>query len=209
MTVVQKADKTASSPAGADRRKLIAIALVLLMVVSTPALLWWRGSRSTAAFADSEVLETNHLGAGTLDLEIGPETVTFHATNLAPGDVVTGQLELISVGTLPLTFVVSARSDGGILAQWLRFGLWQSNAICRPDQVGSLIATDVLLTPDSTILAGSPGAGSNGASSLAPGETSRFCLGARLPIDAPNDVQGQSAAVDVVVDAVHDLEAEQ
>ena len=33
------------------------------------------------------------------------------------------------------------------------------------------------------------------------------CLGARLPLEAGNEVQGQTLAVTLVIDAVHDLEA--
>ena len=193
-----------------DHRRLIAIALLLLIIALTPVWLWWRASQTTAAFADSEVLETNHLGAATLDLEVGDDTVTFAVENMAPGDIVSGQLELANAGTLPLTFVVSGTSDGDELANWLRFDVWRSDAICRPDTPGVLITSDVTLTPRASNLIGDlADATSSPASRLAVGESTIVCLGARLLLEAPNAVQGRRSEVDLVVYALHDLDAEQ
>ena len=96
--------------------KLATIALLLLIIVLAPVFLWYQSQRSSAAFADSEVLATNHLGAGVLDLAVGEKTLTFEANNLAPGDTVSGQLELVNAGTLPIVLEVAANSDGDLLA---------------------------------------------------------------------------------------------
>ena len=192
------------------RRRIAVIALLLLLAVTTPFWLWWRASRTTAAFADAEVLETNRLGAATLDLEIGPRTVLFDARNLAPGDTVTGHLELVNVGTLPLAFVVSATGDGDPLAEWLRFDVWTTDTICRPDQPGRLLASDLSLTSTSAILVGEYTAtGLGPESKLGVGESTVVCLGAELLLSAPNSVQGRNSEVDLIVDAFHDLEAQQ
>lgn len=193
-----------------DAAKLVAITLLVLLVLSIPLVLWWRGSLSSAAFADSEVLESNHLGAATLDLEIGNGTATFSAENMAPGDVVSGQLELVNTGSLPLVFAVRGRADGDPLAEWLRFSVWRSDATCRPDAPGPLLATDITLTPALTALVGdvtSPLA--SAGTQLSVGESTNICLGAVLLLDAPNAVQGRRTEIDLVVDAVHDFEAEQ
>jgi len=193
-----------------DHKKIIAIALVLLIIALTPLWLWWRASQTAAAFSDSEVLESNHLGAGTLDLEVGEDTATFAVENMAPGDVLSGQLELMNAGTLPLTFVVSGTSDGDELASWLRFDVWRSDAICRPDSPGVLIASDVTLTPRASILIGDVAdVTSSPAARLAVDESTIVCLGAHLLLEAPNAVQGRRSEVDLVVSAVHDLEAAQ
>ena len=193
-----------------DHRRLIAVALLLLIAVSTPLWLWWRASRSTAAFADAEVLESNRLGAATLDLAIGESTVTFEAANLAPGDTVSAQLELENAGTLPLRFVVSGQSDGDLLAQWLRFDLWRTPDLCRPDEPGVLLVDDVALTSTTTLLLGDDALPADTSqSTLAVGESGVVCLGARLLLEAPNEVQGRRTEVDLIVDTVHDIEAEQ
>ena len=193
-----------------DHRRFLVIAVVVLLIVSMPALLWWRASRSTAAFADAEVLETNRLGAATLDLEIGTDTIVFTAENLAPGDAVSGQLELVNAGTLPMVFTVLGTSDGDPLADWLRFDIWRTDSICRPDEPGDLVVADIALTPRAAILVGEVGDIEAGdEAKLAVGQSTLVCVGARLLLDAPNEVQGRRTDVDLIVNAVHDLEAEQ
>jgi hypothetical protein len=188
--------------------RLIVIALVLLIIVLAPVLLWYQSARSSAAFADSEVLATNHLGAGILDLEIGEQTVTFEANNLAPGDTVSGQLELVNAGTLPILLEVAANSDGDPLAQWLSFDLWKSATVCSPDDTDPLFSSDVVLTTSRAVLLSSSAETSSDDNRLAVGENAIFCLGSQLLLDAPNEVQGRRTEIDLVVVAVHDIEAD-
>jgi hypothetical protein len=193
-----------------DARKMVAIALLLLLVMSIPLFLWWRGSLSSAAFADSEVLESNHLGAATLDLEIGNGTATFRAENMAPGDVVSGQLELVNAGSLPLLFAVTAAGDGDRLAEWLRLSVWRSDATCSADAPGPLLAADIVLTPSLTVLVGNVASPlASAGTQLSVGDSTNVCLGALLLLDAPNAVQGRQTEIDLVVVAVHDFEVEQ
>ncbi len=192
------------------RPNLIALAVLFVLVISIPVLLWWQAARSSAAFSDSEVLESNHLGAATLDLEIGEDTATFRAENMAPGDVVSGQLELVNAGSLPLRFAVTGTADGDPLAEWLRFTVWRSDATCRPDAAESPLATDITLTPSPTALVGDvTGQTSLAGTQLSVGDSINICLGAALLLDAPNAVQGRRTQIDLLVDAVHDLEVEQ
>ncbi|MGI9607702.1 MAG: TasA family protein [Acidimicrobiales bacterium] len=201
----ERADETSEHR---NHRRLAIAFLLVLLALATPLLLWWQAGRTSASFADTEVLQTNHLGAATLDLEIGSSTVSFDATNLAPGDLITGQIELINAGTLPLLYLVSGTSDQDPLSDWLRFDVWRSDATCRPDDVRSLISSDIALTDRPEILLGdyAPVA-TESSERLAVGETTIVCLGARLLLDAPNTVQGRTTVVDFVIDAVHDIEA--
>ncbi len=187
---------------------LTAIALLLLIIVLAPLLLWYQSARSSAAFADSEVLATNRLGAGVLDLEVGQTTVAFEANNLAPGDVVSGQLELVNAGTLPILLEVAANSDGDLLAEWMRFELWKSGSVCSPDDADARFISDVVLTRSPAVLFGSSVGTDSMDVQLAVGENAIFCLGSQLLLDAPNEVQGRRAEIDLVVVAVHDIEAE-
>ena len=188
--------------------KLTAIALLLLIIVSAPVLLWYQSARSSAAFADSEVLATNHLGAGVLDLEVGDETLTFKANNLAPGDSVSGQLELVNAGTLPIVLEVAANSDGDLLADWLRFDLWKSSSVCSPADTEPRFVSNVILTGSPTVLFGFPAGTGSHDGRLAAGESAIFCLGSQLLLDAPNEVQGRRTEIDLVVYAVHDIETD-
>jgi hypothetical protein len=199
---------TVSSEQREHQMRLTAISLLLLIIVLAPVLLWYQSARSSAAFADSEVLATNHLGAGILDLEVGEETVTFEANNLAPGDKVSGHLELVNAGTLPILLEVTGTSDGDLLAQWLRFDLWHSPTACSPDDIDPRFASDVVLTQSPAVLLGSSPTTTSHESRLAVGETTVFCLGSQLLLDAPNEVQGRRTEIDLVVIAVHDIEAD-
>lgn len=193
-----------------ERRRvtIVAVALLLLLVVSTPLLLWFNSSRSSAAFADSEVLATNHLGAGTLDLEIGEKTMTFDAKNLAPGDTVSGHLELVNAGTLPIVLEISGTSDDDLLASWLRFDLWQTASTCSPADLDPRFASDLVLTSRPTVLLNVAQQPSADHARLAVGQSAVFCLGARLLLEAPNDVQGRRTEIDLAIHAIHDIEAE-
>ncbi|MGB5757867.1 MAG: hypothetical protein WBM50_13205, partial [Acidimicrobiales bacterium] len=120
-----------------------AVAVLLFVaaaVIALPLWLWWSASRSSAAFGDSEILDGNRLGAATLDVEVGRRTAAFLAENLAPGDRVSGQLELENVGTLPLRYQVGAVTDGGPLGDWLRFDVWTTTEVCRPGAAELLLA---------------------------------------------------------------------
>ncbi len=194
------------------RRSVMAIvAALLLLVISTPIWLIYRANSSTAAFADAEILGNNRLGAATLDIEVGNGAATFEATNLAPGDVVSGQLELHNAGTLPLLYEISGSSDGDLLAEWLRFELWLSEDTCNVADPTNRIAQDLSFDPtvppfDELNVTGRAVV-ARGALSV--GERQTMCLGARLVLEAPNDVQGRRTEIDIVVDAVHDIEADQ
>lgn len=186
---------------------------VIAGVLAFPAWLWWSASRTSAAFSDAEVLENNHLGAATLDIEVGDRTAALRAENMAPGDAMSGQLALTNAGTLPLRYEIQAATDGGPLTDWLVFDLWATTEVCRPDEAGPLLATEVSLSRSPTVLVGPTGGTASAVPSselaLAPGAGATFCLRAQLPLDAPNEVQGQRLDLELLVLAYHDLEAEQ
>jgi hypothetical protein len=200
MMLLSKLDDEKVSP------RILLTAAILLLVIITPVILWLVTTRSNAAFADSEVLEANHLGAGRLDLGIGAETVTFQAHNLAPGDLVSGQLELINNGTLPLVLELSGTSDGDALSEWLRFDLWKTSTQCEPGDIGTRFTDDAVLSTEPTILIGA--SDTTNVVRLAPAEGSIFCLGAQLSLDSPNFVQGRQTDLTLLVNATHDIEAE-
>ncbi len=202
----------------ADRHRRLALAMVVGLVavvgIAVPAVVALVAGRSSANFADTEVLDANRLGAAVLDLEltvvpvdgteeeaVGPTggeagDAVFSATNLAPGDSVSGQLELVNVGDLPFRAGLSVVGDGGILARWLRFEAWVGSGTCRPDQPGPRLATDVAVGTAPVVLA-DPATG--GVAVLEPGRSMVLCLGAHLPLETPNEAQGQHLDVTLIV----------
>ncbi len=194
------------------RRSFIAVvAALLLLAISAPVWLLYRANSSTAAFADAEVLDNNRLGAARLDIDVGDSAAVFEATNLAPGDIVSGQLELRNSGTLPLLYEISGYSDGDPLADWLQFELWLSHSTCNVNDQANRLAQNLTFGPkvdafDSSAV-GSRSVVAHGGLSV--GEHRTMCIGARLALEAPNDAQGRRTQIDIVVDAVHDIEADQ
>lgn len=196
--------------ADAHRRRAIAVVIVLLVVLALAvpfSLVTWARS-SSANFADSEEVGVNRLGAATLDIEVGPATTSFQAANMAPGDVSIGTLELVNAGSLPLRYALTANRTDGLLAQWLLFDVWISSD-CETAVPASNPLVVGLLLDSSTPLIGDPTTGSQpGDRIVAPLEAETVCLAARLPLAAPNSVQGASLTIDLVIDAEHNLEVE-
>lgn len=192
-------------------RRITASLAVLAMTigVAVPAVVAFRAMSSGANVSDAESIGLNRLGAATLDVEIGSEAAPMVAENLAPGDVVTGEVEVINAGDLPLRYAVTASTDGGDLRDWLRFDLWATDVPCASGPgAAALIGQSIALTDPTMVLVGDPATGGQpGDRGLAPGTRELLCLRATLPLDAPNTLQGASLTFDLVVDAEHDLEA--
>jgi hypothetical protein len=190
-----------------DRRWALSGLLLALFLGALGVLAWtWTATqRSSAAFADSEVFSGNHLGAGTVDISIGDDTVRFAAVNMAAGDVATGQLDLINGGTLPLRFTLSASIDGSQLGDVLELVAWTGAATCPPAPPASAGRWWPLGAPPPEPEAGRVETPTSGR--LAPGESSLLCMRAELPMSAPSSVQGQRLDLLLTVDAEHDIAA--
>lgn len=192
---------TAAAPTHRESRSVVAVAvLAVLAAASAPVWILVLSGDSGANFADTEVFDRNRLGAGTVDVEVGETTSSLGAEQLAPGDVVTGELELTNVGTFPVRVGVDASLEGDALADWLTFDFWLAAASCASE---APTPRNLLLGPAATSVIAID-AGSTG---IAPDEAVRLCVEARLPLEAPNEVQDQAVGLDLTINAVHDLEA--
>ncbi len=206
------------------RRSLPTLAIVVLVVLGLPAGIAVVSTESGANFADDERFTGNRLGAGSVDIAVdgsidgsrdgaGRQTATgdpsaFSATNLAPGDRLTGALEVNNAGTLPFRFWITANAATSTraLGDWLLFDGWAA-ADCRtgPDEADRVFKTNVVLGPAHVPLIGDaddPGDGLR----LEPGEGLVVCVGAHLPLAAPNEVQSARVEVELLVRAQHALE---
>ena len=190
-----------------DRRWALSGLLLALFLGALGVLAWtWTATqRSSAAFADSEVFSGNHLGAGTVDISIGDDTVRFAAVNMAAGDIATGQLDLINGGTLPLRFTLSASTDGSQLGDVLELVAWTGTTTCTPEPPTSAARWWPLGATPPEPETGRVGTPTSGR--LALGESSLLCMRAELPLSAPSSVQGQRLDLLVTVDAEHDISA--
>lgn len=190
--------------------------VVLALLVAALVALGWTWitlERSSASFADREVFAGNHLGAGTVDIAVGDDTIGFAAANMAAGDVATGRLEVVNGGTLPVRFVLSASSNGGPLLDVLEVVAWRGTQGCASAPPESAPRWHPLQepVPDLDSPASDPPSdpppGSSLAHRLAPGETSLLCLRGELPLTASSAAQGQRLDLLLTVTAVHDIAA--
>ncbi len=173
------------------KRRLAATLAVLALALATPLIAWLALPATSARAGDQTTIGSNRLGAGVLDVEIdSTNTALFTVSNMAPGDAVTGTLQVRNSGTLPLEATIWLRSDDP------RIPLFEltiaPGADCTNAPAGSSIATE---PPAADTIR------------LASGAESAYCLRATLPLTAPNSAQGVDATFEIVVDAVHDIAA--
>lgn len=208
-----------------NRRRLNSplLALVLLVVLAVPAGIAVVSVGSGADFADNERFTGNRLGAGSVDVAIDDaidvtnangnriqrsDPAVFSASNLAPGDRLSGALAVSNNGTLPLRFWVTAKatSSSSDLDDWLLFDGWVASD-CRPGLSGAaqIFNTNVVLGADHARLIGDS-AGPADELRLEPGSDLVVCVGAHLPLSAPNEVQAATVEVELVVAAMHALD---
>lgn len=183
------------------RHRIVAavVGICAFLGASVPLWLAFVAEDSEAAFADSELFGTNSLGAATLDLEIGESQASLGARTLAPGDVITGQVELVNAGTLPIVVSVTASTEGAVLAGWLGFEFWAGDANCDGPATGSI---GLLTDEPAQVLGADDGAG---PVAIAPETSGLLCVRASLPLAAPNELQDQRVLLDLTFNAVHDL----
>lgn len=177
------------------RATTLVVVLLALLAVAGPVLLLTRSRQSTAAFGDSETVGANHLGAATIDIEVGERSATLSAPNMAPGDTVVGWLDLHNAGDLALRYSIVTDNDADVLLDQLRWDLWTTPTSCAvaPAIAGRLVEQIRLPAGSRVPLLGSPEVGSDpGDRTLEPGDGERLCIAATLPSDAPNTVQGHS-----------------
>lgn len=179
--------------------------LLAALVLAAPFAVQRLTPDSTAAMADTEQIGINRLGAATVDLALRTESgdplstseeAVFSARGMAPGDRAAGTLSIGNTGDLPIDYEMALGSAGGLLADWLKFEVWLSPSVCNPAQpdVGTLRPL---------VLGSADGAGpvTEGLVRLMPGNRIELCVGASLPLDAPNELQGRELDMTIVVTA--------
>ncbi|MCP4225326.1 MAG: hypothetical protein GY773_18465 [Actinomycetia bacterium] len=200
-------ESTVSAPDSSQRLKVNGLILILaLLAVAVPAGLVAMAGRSSASFSDAEVLDDNFLGAATVDIEIGQQATGFVAENMVPGDSVTGQVEVTNVGSLPIVLGIEAGRSEGALGDWLLFDLGVSSAACVAEdtQQDPVLSGLALATTNTNLI--DPLVNVVPELQLAPGQTVNVCLRATLPLSTPNAAQGTRADIELVINALHDIE---
>lgn len=183
-----------------SRRRLTVVGiLVAILIFAGPAFVIF-ADRGQAAFGDNELIGLNQLGAATVDVAVGPNTVGFDVAAMAPGDRFSGTLELENEGTLPVRYAIEAERAAGseALLSVLEWRIWPASggAACATSPVGTLFE-GVMTSVDVT---GSPAVGQDdGDRLIQPGDIDRLCVDVQLSIDTPNSFQGSAAVVELIV----------
>lgn len=185
------------------RLTIIALGAFAAAALAGPILLLTSADRGSAAFGDNETIGVNRLSSATVDIEPGQDVVPITATNLAPGDRITGSIEVGNVGSLPVRYAIVSEGSTHALAQWLRWEIWlRPEAEQCPGQrnVGELLVDGPLLGDPVAAVLGDVTIGLDpGDRILLPGESEALCTAVTLSLRAPDDVQSRTIRQEFIV----------
>lgn len=200
----------------------VLFALAAVLAVSTPIVLALIAPGSGANFADSESFAGNRLGAGLVQISIDQASLdpavagrtqsrpgdraVLSATNMAPGDAVSGKLRVENNGSLPFQYAVTATASPARspLNQWLLYESWLGST-CEVGETTPRWATNLAFGDRPAAVMGRT-TPIGDQFTLEPGDSVTVCIGARLPLTAPNEVQNAQVNIDLVISAVQALE---
>ena len=181
--------------------------LTSLMIIAVLAASITAGAM--AVFTDQQTNPDNVFTTGTVILGIDPATAIFTVSNMAPGDVEHGGLEVTNDGSLELRYAMTTTADDtSTLDEQLDLTI---DVVTGPG-VDSIWYTDDdvvgeanIYGPDgvlSSAFFGDPAQGGQaGDRALASGTSERLRFEATLPLDTDNTYQGTNCTVAFVFDA--------
>jgi hypothetical protein len=195
---------------GLGRRRLVRTAAILAIVaVGVPLCLSQLGSTSLARFGASEPLGPNELAAATLSVKPGAGTVPLSVIGMTPGDSVSGRVDLVNDGSLPLRYSLElslpdSTNGSSLLAEALHVELWHAtNCGTAPPTVSAILVPNRPLA-SATQLFGDPAPGQDpGDRPISVGRVDTICYRVRLPTEVANGAQSQRLTQAFVVRAEH------
>ena len=181
--------------------------LTSLMIIAVLAASITAGAM--AVFTDQQTNPDNVFTTGTVILGMDPATAMFTVSNMAPGDVKYGGLEVTNDGSLELRYAMTTTADDtSTLDEQLDLTI---DVVTGPgadtqwytddDVVGeaNIYGPDGVL---SSALFGNPVTGNHtGDRTLASSASERLRFTATLPLDTDNSYQGTNCTVAFVFDA--------
>jgi spore coat-associated protein N len=181
--------------------------LTSLMIIAVVAVLIT--AAAMAVFTDQQTNPDNAFTTGTVILDIDPVTAMFTVSDMAPGDVEYGGLEVTNDGSLELRYAMTTTADDtSALDEQLELtidvvtgdgvdGIWYTD----DDVVGEadIYGPDGVL---SSAFFGDPAQGEDtGDRTLASSTSERLRFTVTLPLATNNTYQGATCTVDFVFDA--------
>ncbi|MGI9611171.1 MAG: hypothetical protein ACR2NL_12835 [Acidimicrobiia bacterium] len=185
------------------RLTIIAVGAFAVAALAGPLLVLTNADEGSAAFGDHETIGVNRLSSATVDVEPGEDVVPITATNLAPGDRVSGSIAVSNVGTLAIRYAVVSEGFADPLAEWLRWEIWlrPETTQCADTPGGENVLFNGPLPADSsTAVLGDVTIGlDSGDRVLLPGSSEALCTAVTLSIDAPDEVQARTFRHEFVI----------
>lgn len=197
-----------STARSTDRRRIVPAVLVLALAAATIAL-----GLTGALFTDSDTIADNSFDTGEVTLGTSPTELLFTATDMAPGDT-EGPYDVTvsNDGSLEYRYAITstAANNSDNLAEQFDLWIWdeadeESGTADTCDATpGNGVTTylyeqgDLATGTDPTNLVGDPANGEQtGDRVLAVSDADEvLCFYVELPVDAGNDLEGQSVEVD-------------
>ena len=182
--------------------------LVSLMIIAVVAASITGGAM--ALFTDQETSAANAFTTGTLDLALANGTpLPFTVSDMAPGDVVYGGLQVSNSGSLDLRYAMTTTADGGnTLDEQLDLtidvvtGAGVDTIWYTADDV---VGEANVYGPDGVLSAAAIGDSTQGAQAgdrtLAASGNERLRFKVTLPLTTDDSYQGATCTVDFVFDA--------
>ncbi|MCH8235158.1 MAG: hypothetical protein IIC29_03425 [Chloroflexi bacterium] len=161
-----------------------------------------------AIFTDTESVSANTFTTGTLDIATTPTTAAITFSDMAPGDVVTSNLNISNDGSLELRYAMVSTTTEDVLAAALDLTIKVGVTTCTtagfgtdgtiiygPLDIGQVAGVNVI---------GDPAQGSQGGDRVLAGAADEdLCVQVSLPLATGNTSQG------VTTTATFDFSAEQ
>ncbi len=166
--------------------KRILVSLILIAVVISAVTVG-----AMALWTDQGTSANNTFTAGTIDISLtGNNPLPFSVSAMAPGDSVTGTIDVVNSGTLQLRYAMTTTGDGSsILDEQL-------------DCVIMVGATTLYSGKLSSAAIGNPAQGSQaGDRTLSPSASETLTFTVSMPIDTSNSYQGTTCTVGFVFNA--------
>ncbi|MEM7338194.1 MAG: hypothetical protein AAF467_06080 [Actinomycetota bacterium] len=167
-----------------------AVAAVAVAIGVVPIVFVRSAERSDASFGAAEELGRNELRAAVLDAEVGSATQPFDVSGIAPGTAAVALLEVVNGGTFPLTWTVSSDRSASALAAALEVSFTDASVCAGPALRPAPAAPIEPLGPQE----------------LEVGESTTVCVIVRLPLSAPDELQGETGDLTLIVDATQRVE---
>ena len=163
---------------------------------------------SSALFTDTQALGANDFTSGTVRISTAPVNTAVSAGNMAPGDVVTGNVQVDNAGSLRMRYAISASADDpdtkGLRSQ-LRLSIYSGvtpgNCALGNLGAGTLLGGPTGLATPAALVGSSTTGFQAGDRTLNATASENLCVQVSLPLATGNAYQNATSTITLTFDA--------